>query len=737
MGGSLEDALSFLKGRKLRVDILTIFGGLLILTVLSVILYTYRNNSSVVLMLCDDIMAKTTDTVIDRTNSYLTPAAKLAKISSHMVAAGVIPLHDNARLERYAIEVMQAYPQIAMINIGDEAGNFLMPKRLSDGTIATKTMDRSVSPPLTTWKYHNRDLEVVKIETSRTDQFDPRTRPWYKGAKETRRLCWTDMYILFTDQKPGITTSYPIVGPQGNFLGAIGCDIELNNLSLFLKSLKIGKTGLAFIFNGRELVAFPDPTKLVDFAEDGVVRPVYLEELGLDRITAAFRQYRRLGRPKLTVETGGKRYVASFTSFPPSFGKPWKVGVIVPEDDFIGAVKQINQRVLIISLMALALSFILLIFFSRRISKPILRIAEETDRIGKFQLDGQLRLRSNIYEIQTLQEAVKRMKASLLSFTRFAPQQLVQEIVVEGKEAMLGGERREVTLFFSDLRNFTRFSEQTKPETVVHILNTHFDNMVQLINRHNGFVVDFLGDSLFAVFGAPDVDPEHASKAVSCAIDMQLLRQQMNLNETNLPPLEMGIGINTGTCVVGNMGSLVRIKYGVVGHAVNLASRIESFTVGGQVLISESTRQIIGDQFVVAGPLEAFGKGVESAIHLWELRGVPNQENKTLPPTVPGLTWLAKPILVHIRLFTGKQISPTPYEARLLQLSPSGAKLEAKLDLGAFAPLQVEIPGTTGESYLIDSKVVAVLEPESSFIIKFTGIDAAAAETLKCWLTQS
>lgn len=361
--------MSFLKRRKLRIDILAIFGGLLIVTVLSMILYSYRNTSRVVLMLCDEIMEKTTDKVIDRTSRYLMPAAKLAEISSHIVAAGVIPLHDNARLERYAIEVMQAYPQITMINIGDEAGNFLMPKRLADGTIATKTMDRTVSPPLTAWTYRNRNLEIVRIETSRTDRFDPRIRPWYKAAKVTRRLYWTDIYILFTDQKPGITTSYPVVDAQGNLQGVIGCDIELSTLSLFLKSLKIGKTGMAFIFNGQEVVAFPDPTKLIDFGEDGVLRPVYLTELGLDSITTAFHQYRRQGRPKLTVETGGNRYLASFTSFPPSFGKPWKVGVIVPEDDFIGAVKQINQRVLVISLMALLLSSILIIFLARRISK--------------------------------------------------------------------------------------------------------------------------------------------------------------------------------------------------------------------------------------------------------------------------------------------------------------------------------------------------------------------------------
>lgn len=272
----MKDLLSFLKKRRLRVDILTIFGGLLLLTVLSVIFYTYRNTSRVVLMLCDDIMGKTTDAVIDGTSRYLMPAAKLAEISSHIVAAGVIPLQDNGRLERYAIEVMRAYPQIASIDIGDEMGNFLMPKRLAGGTIAMKIIDRKVSPPLTTWKYHNRNLEVLKVETSRTDEFDPRTRPWYKAAKETRRLCWTDMYIFFTDQKPGVTTSYPVVDPRGHVLGVIGCDIELSSLSLFLKSLKIGKTGFAFIFNNQEVVAFPDTTKLVDFGEDGVLRPVYL-----------------------------------------------------------------------------------------------------------------------------------------------------------------------------------------------------------------------------------------------------------------------------------------------------------------------------------------------------------------------------------------------------------------------------------------------------------------------------
>ena len=114
--------------------------------------------------------------------------------------------------------------------------------------------------------------------------------------------------------------------------------------------------------------------------------------------------------------------------------------------------------------------------------------------------------------------------------------------------------------------------------------------------------MDFLGDNLFAVFGAPGIDPEHAQKAVKCAVTMQLTRQGLNatLVQQGLPALEMGIGMNSGLCVVGNMGSQTRIKYGVVGQAVNLAARLESFTVGGQVLISEMTHNLVQGGIIAA-----------------------------------------------------------------------------------------------------------------------------------------
>jgi adenylate cyclase len=724
--------------RSLWVDILIAFGGLLLITVLVVIFYFYRNSTHVALVLGDDLMEQTTHVVIYRTEGFLTPVAAMTEMSSQLAGEKVLPINNPKAWYRYAIQALNTYPQIAMFLVGDKKGNFLLSQRLPNGTIATKFINRSQKRPFTTWRYWNKDFQLIKKETNTTDTYDPRLRPWYQGAQQSRRLYLTDLYIFYTGGKPGITVSSPILDEKNQVLGVIGSDIDLYGLSTFLKSLKIGKDGLAFIVNAKnELVAFPDPSRIIDWqAEDRVLRTVNVEELEIPSITEAFKMYRLTGAGRVPVEVGGQEYLATFRDFPPTFGKRWQVVVVVPKDDFIGNVKQINRNALLISLGILVVATVLLVLMSRGISRPILRLSAETERIRNFQLDNQFHMHTHISEIQQIQAAIDRMRASLRSFTRFAPEQIVKEVVVNGQETLLGGERREVTLLFSDLRNFTSYSEQTRPEKVVHILNTHFDKMVQLINQHHGFVVDFVGDALFAVFGAPERDPDHAKNAVFCAIDMQLARQRLNedLNGARQPPMEMGIGINTGSCVVGNMGSLVRIKYGVVGHAVNLASRLESFTVGGQVLISGATRQAVDGQFVMAGPLTVLGKGVESPIHLWEVRGVPGNEEKTLPPTVPGLTRLAQPLPVRLRLITGKQINYNFYEARLLQLSPAGGELTTELHLEAFTPLQLEIPVPSGESLLIDAKVVGEGELESSHIIRFTGMPEAAGEALQHWL---
>jgi adenylate cyclase len=728
-----------LKSRPLRVDILTAFVSLLVITVLIIVLYTYEKSAKAVFRLSDDIINKVKEMVIRQTTDFLAPASTLADLNSLVASRSGFSLPENEELESYGIEIIKAYPQFAMVDMADEKGNFLMPKRMPDGTIATKIINRNVVPPTVTWKYRNNRGEVIESKSSHEVDYDPRARPWYQGAKETRTMYWTDMYIFFSDRVPGITAAYPVINKVGEFVGAVGLDIELGSLSAFLKTLKIGETGIAFIINRRkEVVAFPDVTQIVKHRGEALGN-VGIQELGAEWITRFLNEWERTGKTKFSLEAGGVRYLGTVADFPESFEHDWKIVILVPEDDFVGPVKKAHTVSVLLSLIILLVAVGCAALLSRNISRPILLLTDETEKIKGFELDDKLEIKSYIKEIQLMADALTRMKASLRSFTRFAPEEIVREVVAKGREALLGGDKREVTLMFCDLRGFTHHSEKIRPEEVVAQLNEHFDAMVRIIARHGGFVCDFLGDSVFAVFGAPVVDQDHARHAISCAVEMQLARLQMNTGQRNprFPALEMGIGLNTGTCVVGNMGSQMRIKYGVVGHAVNVASRIESFSVGGQVLISETTHAAVADLIVSAGPYQAFGKGVGEAILVWEVRSIREAPSLSLPPAVPGLVELSRPVVVTLHLVSGKRLSPEGHKARMTRLSDSGAEIDTDQDLGMFSPIHLQIAWSPGTTVPIDARVVGMGERIGVYVVRFSGVDAATAEVVRKLLAQS
>jgi adenylate cyclase len=158
------------------------------------------------------------------------------------------------------------------------------------------------------------------------------------------------------------------------------------------------------------------------------------------------------------------------------------------------------------------------------------------------------------------------------------------------------GGKRKITMLMADLRGFTSLSERLPPERVVTLLNRYLTTMVSVIKQYQGTIDEFIGDAIFVLFGAPIWQEDDAQRAVACGIAMQLAMASVNEQnrQDGLPEIEMGIGIHTGQVVVGNIGSAERTKYGVVGSQVNLTSRIQSCTTGGQTLISEATRREVG-----------------------------------------------------------------------------------------------------------------------------------------------
>lgn len=197
------------------------------------------------------------------------------------------------------------------------------------------------------------------------------------------------------------------------------------------------------------------------------------------------------------------------------------------------------------------------------------------------------------------------------TFGRYMSRKIVDEILESPDGRRIGGRRQTVTVLMSDLRGFSDLSDSRDPEEMVRILNRYLEAMTQVIERYDGVIDEFIGDAILTVFGIPEEKADDPARAVACALAMQQALADLNRDYVadSLPPLEMGIGINTGPVVVGNLGSEARTKYGIVGAVVNVASRIESNTVGGQVLVGEETYAKVNAQVAAEPPMTVMMKG--------------------------------------------------------------------------------------------------------------------------------
>jgi adenylate cyclase len=611
------------KSQSLYIRILTAFIGLIFITLLPIIIYGYYVDSNIMLSMAHNTINQVNKTVIEETTNYLMPSSNMVELSAKVAEAGVVSLTDWQRLEKYTLEVLKFFPHISMFYFGDEQGNFVMSRRLSDGTFATDLVNRKTSPATEIWKYRNASLHVIKTVKSPQVQYDPRTRPWYEGAKQSGSLYWTDIYIFYHGGKAGITASFPVTAPNGAFIGAFGLDIDLDEISHFLGSLQIGKTGVAFIFNQKnEVVAYPDRSRIVK-NENGRLRPVNIDELGIPSITAAFQKCARQGENKCVGETGGTRYITSFQSFPESFRARWKVGLVVPEDDFIGAAKEELRVSLLFCLIILVLSITLAMLISRGISRPIRLLTRETDKIKKFDLDDKILIKSHIREIQMMSNAISAMKSGLQAFRRYVPAELVRQLISTGEEARLGGYKRELTVFFSDISGFTSIAEGMAPEALMLHLSEYFDELTQILSEQHGTVDKYIGDGIMAFWGAPVPDENHAFHACNAALICQERLQDLNHVWAGVgkSPLATRIGISTGVTVVGNVGSRERINYTVMGDNVNLASRLEGVNklYGTQIIVSRATYEAVADKFWFR-PLDIVAvKGKKAGTVIYEL----------------------------------------------------------------------------------------------------------------------
>ncbi len=262
-------------------------------------------------------------------------------------------------------------------------------------------------------------------------------------------------------------------------------------------------------------------------------------------------------------------------------------------------------------------------------------------------------------------------------FGRYLSTEVMTSLIENPSALELGGEKRKVTIMMTDLRGFTALSERLAPEQVVQMLNAYFDVMVDVVLKFQGTINEIIGDALLVIFGAPQEMPDRTQRAIACAIAMQ--NAMGEVNEQNraqgLPELEMGIGLNETEGIVGNIGSSKRSKYTVVGSGVNMTSRIESYSVGGQVLISESVRQEAGEVLRIDAQREVLPKGAETPLRIYEVGGIAGQYNLALEGRDPDLVTLARQIPLQYTALEGKDVGKKGLKGSVVRLSNKCAEI--------------------------------------------------------------
>lgn len=326
------------------------------------------------------------------------------------------------------------------------------------------------------------------------------------------------------------------------------------------------------------------------------------------------------------------------------------------------------------------------------------------------------------------------------TFGRYLSRKVVDEILSSPNGSQIGGRRETVTILMADLRGFTRRAESSDPEETLRLLNRFFGAMAKIINAYDGMIDEFLGDGILTIFGVPERHEDDPARAVACALEMQNALSHLNaaLQAEGIQPLEMGIGINTGSVIVGNIGSKIRAKYGIVGMPVNTASRIESLTVGGQVLIGEPTYRIVASGVDAEPPQAVMMKGLKEPLVCFPVKAIHHPYDVVLEegPSESRQAEIQLPLTSWI--VDGKTIQEPGIDGKTLSMDKDSWRVTLASSIDPMTDLKIQINFCT-EAHCFEpiyAKVLALKQEgmNATHRIKITAMAQEDRDIMESWV---
>jgi class 3 adenylate cyclase len=585
-------------------------------------------------------------------------------------------------------------------------------------------------------------LEYVELKPPSYNyfQFD-----WYHVPRELKAPIWSEPYF---DEGAGnilmATYSVPFFqsganGERGRLEGIVTADVSLEWLTNLLCSISPGRTGYCFLVSGDgAFISHPDPNlimreSLFSLAEESgkphlreIARNMFREESGFVDL-----------HKSLTAED-------SFLAHARIPATGWSLGVVFLKSEIFAEVNKLLRITTLLSAIGVILLLAVSILTARSIARPLRRMAGAAGRVAAGDLDVDLSDIKSRDEVGLLAQAFTQMTHGLKerdfirnTFGRYLTREVVNRLLESKDGLQLGGESRNISIIMSDVRGFTALTATMAPEKVIAFLNRYLGKMVDILIEYRGTIDEIIGDGILAFFGAPESMEDHPARSVACALRMQAAMDELNaLNEADgFPRIEMGIAVNTGDVVVGNIGSERRTKYGAVGSQVNFTGRMESFTIGGQVLISHSTYDRLGDLLEIRKVLTVEMKGLQGTVNLYDVQAIKGPYNIRLPDRDETPVALRNKIDVKIHRLDKKTVSKTDTSAWFTRIGLSSAVLMSSLPIKQWEDLKImmlddHLDPVGGEIY---AKVVSVSQSDDLYeaSVHFTSVPAEAYKIIR------
>lgn len=593
----------------------------------------YLNSRTTVELLWHDLADEMIEEARQKALLYVESGGAQLRLSRLLTEQGMLdPSNHEATLD-YLYRCLLAHFNVTWCSYGGTDGTYLAAYREPDGRI--RLTDRKQEPAGTRYRDYSvkRDggYELILDEIA---SFDPRKRPWWKIAKTAANPSWSEPFLFASRRQPGVVLTLRQEDKEGNMIGAWLMEYELSEIAKYLRNIRDSATALGgpqshadvYIVSGQGLV-IGHPEGLTVRERNGAPELVPAEEHPDGKLARAYAQARSAGisaQQHFDLMLDGERYLAVTAPFAAGGVPDWTVLVAVPAQALLGTIYDNNRVAALIAALVALVSVAVGVLLAERLVRALRGIAADLDQVGRLDFaPGAPARGSLIREIAAMLAARDRMTGGLRSFAKYVPAGLVRELMKRGQEAALGGETRELTVYFSDVADFTGIAEKLTPNQLVDQLGGYFEEMSNLIQNEQGTVDKFIGDAIMAFWGAPQDVPDHALGACRAALKCQarLAKLRQEWGRAGRPQFHARIGLNTGPVLVGNIGSEQRMNYTVMGDPVNVASRLETeckrFKLG--IIIGERTRELAG-QAIVARPLDRLAvKGKEQGIIVYEL----------------------------------------------------------------------------------------------------------------------